>query len=86
MERIPKKNYTKDFREEAVKLITEGGLRIPDTSRRLTLPSSTITYWVIKPESPSIIVTFLLSLHRAVHLYPRALLENVWRAIHPLVS
>lgn len=25
MERIPKKNYTKEFREEAAKLITEGG-------------------------------------------------------------
>ncbi|NCO67186.1 MAG: hypothetical protein CO148_03555 [Nitrospirae bacterium CG_4_9_14_3_um_filter_41_27] len=46
MERIPKKNYTKEFREEAVKLITEGGLSIPETGRRLTLPSSTIAYWV----------------------------------------
>jgi len=46
MERIPKKNYTKEFREEAVKLITEGGLSIPETGRRLTLPSSTIAYRV----------------------------------------
>jgi transposase-like protein len=29
MERIPKKKYTKEFREEAVKLITEGG-SLPD--------------------------------------------------------
>ena len=46
MERIPNRKYTKEFREEAVKLITEGGLSITEAGKRLTLPSSTIAYWV----------------------------------------
>ncbi len=45
-ERIPNGRYTKEFREEAVKLITEGGLSIPEVGRRLSLASSTIAYWV----------------------------------------
>ena len=38
-ERIPNGRYTKEFREEAVKLITEGGLKIPEVGRRLSLAS-----------------------------------------------
>jgi transposase len=38
MERIPKGIYTKELREEAVKLVTEGGLRIPEVGRRLSIP------------------------------------------------
>ena len=45
-QRIPNGKYTKEFREEAVKLITEGGLSIPEVGRRLSLASSTIGYWV----------------------------------------
>lgn len=46
MERLPKGKYTKEFREEAVKIVTEGGLRIPEAGRRLSLPPSTIANWV----------------------------------------
>ena len=46
MERVPNGKYTKEFREEAVKLITEGGLSIPEVGHRLSLASSTIAYWV----------------------------------------
>ena len=45
-QRIPNGRYTKEFREEAVKLITEGGLSIPEVGRRLSLALSTIAYWV----------------------------------------
>jgi transposase len=45
-ERIPNGRYTKEFREETVKLITEGGLKIPEVGRRLSLAPSTIAYWV----------------------------------------
>jgi transposase-like protein len=42
MERIPRAIYTKELREEAVKLVTEGGLRIPEVGRRLSVaPSKT---------------------------------------------
>jgi transposase-like protein len=46
MERIPNAVYTKELREEAVRLVTEKGLTIPDVGRRLSIPKSTISYWV----------------------------------------
>lgn len=46
MERIPKAIYTKELREEAVKLVTDHGLTIPEVGRRLSIPKSTISYWV----------------------------------------
>jgi len=46
MERIPNAVYTKELRAEAVKLVTEQGLTIPDVGRRLSIPKSTISYWV----------------------------------------
>ena len=46
MERIPYGIYSKELREEAVKLVTEGGLSIPEVGRRLDIPTSTIGNWV----------------------------------------
>ncbi len=46
MERIPNGKYTREFREEAVKLVTEGGLSVPEAGRRLSLPPSTLNTWV----------------------------------------
>jgi transposase-like protein len=48
MERIPHGKYTKEFREEAVKFITEEKLSIPETARRLNLPKSTLESWIRK--------------------------------------
>ena len=46
MKKVPKGRYTKEFREEAVKLVTEEGLSLPEAGRRLSLPTSTIRNWV----------------------------------------
>ena len=46
MERIPNGKYTKEFRVEAVKLVTEGELSVPEAGRRLSLPPSTLNTWV----------------------------------------
>ena len=46
MERVPQGRYTPEFREEAVKLVTEGGLSVAEASRRLNLPKSTLEHWV----------------------------------------
>jgi len=43
---IPRGRYTKEFREEAVKLVTEGKLSLPEAGRRLSLAPSTIGNWV----------------------------------------
>jgi transposase len=46
MERIPNGRYTKEFREEAVKMSTEEGLSVLEISKRLSLPKSTLEYWI----------------------------------------
>jgi len=46
MQRAPKAVYTKEFKEEAVKMIVEGRLKIPEVARRLSIAKSTIEYWV----------------------------------------
>jgi len=46
LKRGPQGRYSKEFREEAVKLVTEERLSVPEAGRRLSLPPSTITSWV----------------------------------------
>ena len=46
MKGIPQGRYTKEFREEAVKLVTEEKLSLPEAARRLSLPPSTLGNWV----------------------------------------
>jgi len=38
--------YSKDFRNEAVKMVTEGGLSAYEASRQISLPKSTLENWV----------------------------------------
>jgi len=46
LEGIPQGRYTKEFREEAVKLVTEERLSLPEAARRLSLPPSTLGNWL----------------------------------------
>src|SRR3990172_6740379 len=46
MKGIPRGRYTKEFREETVKLVTEEKLSLPEAGRRLSLAPSTIGNWV----------------------------------------
>ena len=46
MKGIPQGRYTKEFREEAVKLVTEEKLSLPAAARQLFLATSTLRYWV----------------------------------------
>ena len=46
MKGVPQGRYTKEFREEAVKLVTEEKLSLPEAARRLSLAPSTLGYWV----------------------------------------
>ncbi len=45
MKGIPQGRYTKEFREEAVKLVTEEKLSLPEAARRLSLAPSTLGNW-----------------------------------------
>jgi transposase len=42
---IPQGRYTKEFREEAVKLVIEGKMSVPQAARQLSLPPSTLENW-----------------------------------------
>jgi transposase len=46
MERVPRVVYTKEFKEEAVKMVMEAGLSVPEVARRVSVSTSTIAYWV----------------------------------------
>ena len=46
MKGIPRGKYTKEFRQEAVKLVRDEKLSFLETARRLSLPPSTIANWV----------------------------------------
>lgn len=46
MRGVPNGRYSKEFREEAVKLVLEGKLSIPEVGRRLSLPPSTVRNWL----------------------------------------
>ena len=46
MKGIPHGRYTKEFREEAVRMVLDGGMALPEAARRLALPPSTLGNWV----------------------------------------
>ena len=46
MKGIPRGRYTREFREEAVKLVTREKMSLPEAARRLSLAPSTIANWV----------------------------------------
>ena len=46
MKRVPQGRYTREFREETVKLVTKERLSLPEAGRRLSLAPSTIASWV----------------------------------------
>ena len=46
MKGVPQGRYTKEFREEAVIMVTEERISLPEVARRLSLPPSTLATWV----------------------------------------
>ncbi|OTP76177.1 hypothetical protein PAMC26577_11800 [Caballeronia sordidicola] len=46
MNRIPKAVYTKEFREEAVKLAMTDGVGVSEAARRLSISMKTLVNWV----------------------------------------
>ena len=46
MQRAPYGKYTKEFREEAVKVVMDEGLSCDEAARRLSLPATTLANWV----------------------------------------
>jgi transposase-like protein len=48
VKRIPNGKYTKEFREEAIKLITEQKLSASEAARRMSIPPTTLDTWFKK--------------------------------------
>lgn len=48
MERVPRQQYTKEFREEAVRLVLEHKLTTPEAARRLAMSDKTLANWVFR--------------------------------------
>ena len=46
MKGIPQGRYTREFRQEAVRLIVEEKISCREAAHRLSLAPSTLTYWV----------------------------------------
>jgi transposase len=46
MEKLPSQVYTKEFQENAVKLVLEEGLCINGAAKRLSMPMQTLSTWV----------------------------------------
>ena len=46
MKGIAQGRYTEEFRVEAVKLIMEGNMSLPEVARKLSLPPTTLAYRV----------------------------------------
>jgi transposase len=48
MKGLNRQIYTKEFKEEAVKLVTEQGLTIAEAARRLSMPGQNLSRWLSK--------------------------------------
>lgn len=46
MDRLPRQKYTKEFREQAVQVVREQKLTIPEAARRLAMSEKKIANWV----------------------------------------
>ena len=46
MEKIPRRMYTKEFKEEAAQLVIVGGLGLTEAARRLSISVKTLANWV----------------------------------------
>lgn len=76
MNKLPKQVYTKEFRENAVKLVVEERLKVPEAARRLSMSSKTHNNkeQKVRPKCPSylcfpiVAARPILKLPSAVHV------------------
>lgn len=57
MQKIPRAVFTNEFKEEAVKMVIDGGLSQPEVCRRLSLGSSTLARWVRRARNGTLSAT-----------------------------
>jgi DNA invertase Pin-like site-specific DNA recombinase len=67
---LPCQYYTEEFKQEAVKLIRESGLKLSEAANRLNIPSQTLKNWLYREKNTShcdFQKTFILGLCHKVH-------------------
>lgn len=55
--KTPRQYYTEEFKQEAVKLIRESGLKLSEAANRLNIPSQTLKNWLYRDKTPDSTVT-----------------------------
>jgi len=51
MKGLSRQKYTKEFKEEAVKLVTEQGLSLAEACRLLSIPNQSMSRWLAKAKA-----------------------------------
>lgn len=51
--KTPRQYYTEEFKQEAVKLIRESGLKLSEAANRLNIPSQTLKNWLYRDQTPA---------------------------------
>lgn len=51
MDKLPKRVYTKEFKEQAAKLVVRDGLGVTEAARRLSISVKTLAHWVAAAKS-----------------------------------
>lgn len=51
MKGLHRQRYTMEFKEEAVKLVTEQGIGLTEAARRLSIPNQSLSKWVEKAKA-----------------------------------
>lgn len=51
MDKLPKRVYTKEFKEQAAKLVVRDGLGLTEAARRLSILVKTLANWVAAAKS-----------------------------------
>jgi transposase len=70
MERMPRRVYTQEFREQAVKLVEAEGLSMREAARRLSMPVGSLKNWLHAARAGKLKEVTGLSQHLGCH--PRA--------------
>jgi transposase len=51
MKRIPRRNFTEEFKREAIKLVTDQGLTHTEASKKLDIATKSLRTWMAQSDS-----------------------------------
>ena len=78
MQKLPKTQYSAEFREQAVRARRESGLSVEATAKSLSLPNGTLRYWVKAADKGKLLV---IGQHQKPLTEPELELSKLRRAL-----